>query len=55
MKMEIVGVTPEQIAVAIFHLGRIADTLADHAVMQDRKRADAINTVAAKIMEARDN
>lgn len=53
MKMEIIGVTPEQVAVAIFHLGRIADTLADHAVMQDRSKAAEINAVATAIMKDR--
>jgi hypothetical protein len=46
MKIEVVGVTAEQLSVAIFHLNRVAMQLVDFAAMQSRMDSEQIAEVA---------
>lgn len=45
MKVEIIGVTPEQIAVANFHIGRAADQVADARMIQAEAQRREIEAV----------
>lgn len=49
MSVEVIGVTPEQIAVAVFHLQHIANSLLDMATMQRMREQSEIAKVAADI------
>jgi hypothetical protein len=49
MKVEVVNVTPEQVAIAIFHLTRIANQVADARQFQAAQAARELAAVAADL------
>lgn len=51
MKIEVIGITAEQLAVAVFHLQRTGLQLADMMQMQARMSNDQIAEVAAKLQQ----
>lgn len=51
MKVEVIGVTPEQIAVAVFHLSRTANQVADARQMQAAVAARELESIRRELVK----